>query len=72
MTFGELVSFAKLFSIALGLDRTMTMSKAELESACETLKIMADERNDWNMWQKELYKAMVDSAKAQTEGHTNG
>lgn len=67
MTFSQMIGFSKLFVIALGLDCNMSINRAELKSACEMLKIMADERNDWDAAQKEIYKVMVDTAKQQTE-----
>ncbi len=62
MDFDELISVAKLFSSATQ-GKPISMSSKELDVACEALKKMADERQDWTQEQKELYKAMVDYAK---------
>lgn len=72
MNFYDILSFAKLFSLATGNTKHITMSSAELEIASEALKKLADERNDWNKEQKEYYKMLVDYAKEQTKGLKNG
>lgn len=72
MNFYDILSVAKLFAIATGNMNPVIMSSAELEIASETLKKLADERNDWNEEQKEYYKILVDFAKEQTKGSENG
>ncbi len=65
MDFCEMLCFAKLFSSAMG-DRKTTINPNEVDIAAETLKKLADNRNDWNQEQKELYKLLVDYAKKKT------
>lgn len=72
MNFYDILSVAKLFAIATGNTNNINMSSAEIEIASETLKKLADERNDWNKEQKEYYKMLVDYAKEQTKGLKNG
>lgn len=70
MTLFDLISFAKLFSrVASG---NMTMSDAEMEAATKVLKELGDSAPNWNPAQKELYKAMVDTAKERSKGAQNG
>ena len=72
MNFYDILSVAKLFAVATGNTKHITMSSAELEIASEALKKLADERDDWNEDQKEYYKILVDSAKEQTKELKNG
>ena len=53
MNFYDILSVAKLFAVATGNTKHITMSSAELEIASEALKKLADERDDWNEEQKE-------------------
>lgn len=61
MNFYEALCFAKLFERAIG--GQVSMSEIEKEVACESLKRMADQRNDWTEEQKNYYKMMVDFSK---------
>lgn len=58
-TFGEFLSFAKVFAMAFG-NNQITITDAERESAFEFLKSMADQSNSWSQEDKEYYKMMVD------------
>lgn len=72
MTFYNLFCFAKLYAVAMGLDRQSSLSNEEVDAACEALKSMADNCNNWNEEQKELYKMLVDFCKEQSERQRNG
>lgn len=72
MTYYNLFCFAKLYAVATGLDKQSLLSKAEIDAASETLKSIADNRNDLTQEQKEWYKMIVDFCKEQTENHNNG
>ena len=72
MNFYDILSVAKLFAVATGNTKHITMSSAELGIASEALKKLADERDDWNEEQKEYYKILVDYAKEQTKELKNG
>ena len=61
MNIFEMMSFAELFSKAMG--GRINMSDAEIEAGSQVLKNMAEQRCDWTEEQKELYKLMVDYAK---------
>ena len=63
MDFLELISFSKVFSAALHLDSDNILSKADLEITSMILKKMADKALNWNQYQQEIYKAMVDFIK---------
>lgn len=67
MTFSDLISFSKLFTVAAGLDKPSVLSSADVEVASEALKHMADESPYWTDYQKELYKSMVDVVKENTK-----
>lgn len=67
MQFYELISFSKVFSVAMGLDKRSILSTADIEITSEVLKHMADESVCWTCEQKELYKLMVDMAKEMTK-----
>ncbi len=68
MNFSDMISFAKLFYVTVGGSQNMSLTSGEMETACETLKHMSEQRNDWNQEQKELYKLMVDFVKEKTKG----
>ena len=63
MTFVELISFCKVFSVALHLDSERILSRADLEIASEALKRMGGEAPYWDQYQRDAYKAMVDFTK---------
>lgn len=63
MNFSELISFSKLFSVVMGLDKKSILSPRDVEVASEVLKRMVDESCYWTDEQKELYKLMVEAAK---------
>ena len=62
----ELFSFAKLFSTVM--NGQMSVSSAEMEAACKSLKEMADNNQCMTSEQKEAYKLMVDCAKEASKG----
>ena len=66
MSFQEMICFAKLFSQAFTFGKGVSMSNVELEVASETLKNMADSRDDWTQEEKDIYSMMVDIAKELT------
>lgn len=68
MNFSDMLSLAKLFTLATNSTATLTMSSEELEVACEVLKKLADEKAIWSQEQKEYYKLLVDYAKELTKG----
>ena len=68
MDYFKMISFAKLFCVAVGGSQNISITSDEMEMACETLKHMADQRYDWNQEQKELYKILVDFTKERTKG----
>lgn len=72
MTYYNLFCFAKLYAVATGLDRQSSLSKAEVDAACEALKSMADNCNNLNQEQKEWYKMIIDFCKEESEKHNNG
>lgn len=63
MQFYELISFSKMFSVAMGLEKKSILSPMDIEIASEVLKRMADDSFCWTHEQKELYKLMVEVAK---------
>ena len=65
LTFGELIGFAKVYSVCLGALSPATVSKQEKELAVEAMKKIADDRRDWTEEQKMLYKALADYVKEQ-------
>ncbi len=67
MNFSELISFSKVFSVAIGLDKPSVLTSSDAGVASEALKHMADESPYWTDEQKELYKLMVDVAKEKTK-----
>ncbi len=67
MTFIELISFCKVFSVALHLDNERILTRADLEITSEALKRMGSEAPYWNQYQREIYKAMVDYTKHKLE-----
>ena len=67
MTINEQLCITKLFFTAMGMISSNTISRPEIEIACEALKQAADQRNDWSDQQKEMYKWLVDWAKGRTE-----
>ena len=72
MTYYSLFCFAKLCAVATGLDRQSSLSKMELDTACEVLKSMTDNCDNLTQEQKEWYKIIVDFCKEQTEKYSNG
>ena len=69
LTFGEMIGFAKVYSVCLGMLSPATVSKQEKELAVEAMKKMADDRRDWTEEQKILYKMLADFVKEQfTQG----
>lgn len=67
MNFSDMISFAKLFYVTIGGAQNMSLTSDKKEAACGVLKHIAEQRNDWNEEQKELYKTMVDFAKEKTK-----
>lgn len=67
MNFSELVSFSKVFSVAMGFENRKILSNLDIEITSELLKQMADQSRCWTHDQKELYKLMVDAAKETTK-----
>ena len=67
MSFIELISFSKVFSVALHLDNKSILSRQDLEITSETLKRMADESPYWTHEQRELYKVIVDFVKQELD-----
>lgn len=65
MNFGEVISIAKL--LCASVNQYNGLTQAELETACEALKHMPDNQNNWNQKQKEVWKMMIDYQKEQTE-----
>ena len=63
MDLNELMCFAKVYSVVMGLASPMSVSKREIDVAIEALKKNADNRWDWTQEQKDLYKLMLDFAK---------
>ncbi len=68
MNFSDMLSLAKLFTLATNSTATLTMSSEEIEVACEVLKKLADEKAIWSQEQKEYYKLLVDYAKELAKG----
>ncbi|MBR3095871.1 MAG: hypothetical protein IKH12_09805 [Clostridia bacterium] len=68
MNFYEMMCFAKVYSVVMGLSSPMTVSKQEIDVVFELLKRNTDNRPDWTHEQKETYKMMVDFVKHQIEG----
>ena len=66
VTFEEMLCFAKVYSIFLGMASPSSASKREKDLAVEAMKKMADNRNDWTQEQKEIYKAIADLVKNQS------
>ena len=66
MTIYEQLCITKLFYLSIGMIEPATVTKAELETACEALKQLADQRNDWTDQQKAFYKFLVDFKKSIT------
>ena len=64
--FSEFLCLAKVFAMAMG-DRRITISSAERDTAFESLKMMAEHRDDWTEEQKEWYKMMVDFGNEATK-----
>lgn len=67
MNFSDMISFVKLFYVTVGGSQNVSLTSGEMEIACGVLKHMAEQRNDWNEEQKELYKTMVDLVKEKTK-----
>ena len=67
MTIYEQLCITKLFYLSIGMIEPATVSKAELEIACEALKHLADQRYDWTGQQKAFYKFLVDYKKNITD-----
>ncbi|MBQ8329597.1 MAG: hypothetical protein IJX83_08270 [Lachnospiraceae bacterium] len=63
MTIYEHQCVMRLFSIAMGIMAPNTITKVEVDIACEALKNMADQRQDWTEQQRGMYKWLVDCAK---------
>lgn len=59
LTFDEAMLLAKAVAYALG-DRSVSFDNADKELAVSRLKKIADQRPDWNVQQKEQYKALLD------------
>ncbi len=67
MSFIELISFSKVFSVALYLDNKSILSRQDLEITSEVLKRMADESPYWTHEQREMYKIIVDFVKQELD-----
>ena len=63
----ELVSFSKVFSVALHLDNKSILSRQDLEITSEILKRMADESPYWTHEQREMHKIIVDFVKQELD-----
>ena len=59
----DYIRASRLFSIAMGIMAPNTITKVEVDIACEALKNMADQRQDWTEQQRGMYKWLVDCAK---------
>ena len=66
VTFEEMLCFAKVYSIFLGMASPSSVSRHEKDLAIEAMKKMADNRNDWTQEQKDVYKAIADLVKNQS------
>ncbi len=67
MDFYKMICFAKLYTEVIQGRGSVALSSEELNIACEVLKKMTDDRQDWTKEQKETYKAMVDFVKEQSK-----
>ncbi len=63
MDFYKMICFAKLYTEVMHGRGDNALSSKELDVACEVLKEMTDERQDWTKKQKEEYKALVNYVK---------
>lgn len=72
MNFVEIISFAKVYSVALGLDDKRVLSKMDLDIASEFLKKSADEFPYWNQSQRDVYKFLTDFIKETLKEQIDG
>lgn len=67
MSFYELTCCNKLYAAALGYIDRNSVTKHEAKAALESLKRMAENRDDWTKGQREMYKNLIEFAKAALE-----
>lgn len=72
MTPYEELCVTRVYQAALGTIDRKTITKKEIDITVEVLKKHADDRNDWNDQQKEVYKLLADFAKEQIKRDING
>lgn len=72
MTPYEELCVTRVYQAALGTIDRKTITKKEIDITVEALKKHADDRNDWNDQQKEVYKLLADFAKEQIKRDING
>lgn len=72
MTPYEELCVTRVYEAALGTIDRKTITKKEIDITVEVLKKHADDRNDWNDQQKEVYKLLADFAKEQIKRDING
>lgn len=68
LNFFELMSFAKLFSVAMGYAPPQSVSKQEYDMCVEILKRNADNQIYWTQEQKQTYKLCADIVKEMYKG----
>ena len=72
MTPYEELCVTRVYQAALGTIDRKTITKKEIDITVEVLKKHADDRNDWNDQQKEVYKLLADFTKEQIKRDING
>lgn len=63
MSVYEQLCVTKLLFISMGAIAPNAITSFERDVACEAIKRMADQRQDWTPQQREFYKWLVDYAK---------
>ena len=66
VTFEEMLCFAKVYSIFLGMTSPSSLSRHEKGLAIDAMKKIADNRNDWTQEKNDVYKAIADLVKNQS------
>ena len=69
MSFIELLSFCKVFSVAVGLDSERILSKRDLEITEKALERRADELPYLSPEQREAYKLLFDFVKEKAKNY---
>ena len=69
MNFIELLSFCKVFSVAVGLDSERILSKLDLEITEKALERRADELPYLSPEQREAYKLLFDFVKEKAKSY---